>query len=156
MHAGNNVTFCQIWFQLRKKSGKILNISTRFLMGCASFKRKFCIIFIWIIKDAVLEYFYTFYFECFLIRKNKNSNTSMERYVETGPPWREPLSMLKCWLVVLAFITHDCWAINKISILVIIFFPKPNIFKTETRKLWSRKPKYFLISIVTRNPVILN
>ena len=139
-----------------EKNRKVLNVSTRFLMGCASFKRKFFIICIWIIKEAVLEYFYTFHFECFLIRRNKNSNISMERYAETGSPWREPLSMLKYCVVVLAFITDDRWSINNISIQMIIFFPKPDIFKTEIRKIWSRKPKDFSISIVTRKPVLLN
>ena len=35
------------------------------------------------------------------------------------------------------------------------FFPKPNFFKTEIRKLWSRESEAFLIFIVTRKPVIL-
>ena len=35
-------------------------------------------------------------------------------------------------------------------------FLKPNFFKTELRKLWLRKSKTFSMSIVTRNPAILN
>ena len=108
------------------------------------------------IKEAVFTYFsIPFISGCFLIKINKTSNTSMKRYAETGSLWGAPLSRLKYWVVVPPFMKHDCWSFNKISIQVMKFFPKPNFFKTEIRKLRSRESKAFSISIVTRKPVIL-
>ena len=45
---------------------------------------------------------------CFLIKRNKISNTSMKRSAETVSAWRAPLSRLKYWVVVRPFMTHDC------------------------------------------------
>ena len=57
----------------------------------------------------------------FLIRRNKTSNTSMKRKVETASSWRASLSKLKYWVVVLPFMTNDCWSVNKMFIQVILF-----------------------------------
>ena len=67
----------------------------------------------------------------------------MKRYAEAGSPWRASLSSLNYWVVVPPFMPHDCWSCNKISIKVMKVFPKPNFFKTEIRKLWSRESKAF-------------
>ena len=58
--------------------------------------------------------------------------------------------------IILSFITHESSSFNKISIHVITFLPNPNFLKTKLRKSWSREPKAFSISIVTRNPSIFN
>ena len=77
-------------------------------MDCASFRRKLRIVCICSIKDAVFKYFYTFFSRCFVIKRNRISNTSLKRYSETGSPWQVFLSKLKYWVVVPPFMTHDC------------------------------------------------
>ena len=69
-----------------EKMEKVLNISTRCAMNCESLK-KCCIICISSIKETMLKYSYTFYFEIFLLRRNKISNVSMKRYAEMKSTW---------------------------------------------------------------------
>ena len=45
----------------------------------------------------------------------------MKKKVETGSSWRASLSKLKYWVVVLPFLTNDCWSVNKMFIQVILF-----------------------------------
>ena len=60
-----------------EKREKVLNISNRFSMDCAPFK-----------KNVASSASYISYFE-------DGSNISMKSYAETGSPWKEPLSKLK-------------------------------------------------------------
>ena len=121
--------FVRLGFSPKKKN--VLNVSNRFSMDCASFRRKRRIICICSIKDAVFKYFYTFFSRCFVIKRNRISNTSIKRYSETGSPWQVSLSKLKYWVVVPPFMTHDCWSFNKISIQVIIFFENQNFLRQK-------------------------
>ena len=88
--------FVRFDFSPKKIKKKVLNISTRLSMDCASLKKK-CIIYICSIKEAVLKYLFylniPFISGCFLVRK-KMFNTSMKSYAEIGSPWQVPLSEL--------------------------------------------------------------
>lgn len=58
--------------------------------------------------------------------------------------------------IVSAYITHNCWCFNKISLQVIKYFPNRIFFNTELRKVWLRESKAYSIFIVARTFSISN
>ena len=85
--------FVRLGFSPEKRE-KVLNISTRFLMDSASFRKKRRIVCICSIKEAVFKYL-SFISRCFIIKRKKISNTSMKSYAEAGSPSQASLSSLK-------------------------------------------------------------
>ena len=127
-----------------EKTGKVLNSSNRYAMGCI-----ICVISI---RKHCSNISISFITGCFLERRNNISNVSKKRYAEIGSPRQASLSKLKYWVVVPPFITPEIWSFNTFNTCNEIS-AKSKFSQDGTKKIMK---KTYSVPIATRNPSMFN